>query len=339
MILHPFVPALLAVDLAAVVLVLTAAPGAARVAAGWRPGDPGPDQLALERTAEGVSLRMRWAAALVLLGGLGLATAISGVLPPLVPGAMCGTGVVQATGGAAGRALGLRLLALLILAGWRAVDRLDRTGPTAPLTPTAVRLALLATPVVVLAALGTGDALLRLDVQTPVDCCAAVFDAVRSGAPDRGVDVSDGVLLAAAGVLGGLTLLSAVTTLRRPRRRIATILPGLAIPAVPLAAWALVRVLAAYHYGVLNHHCPWCLFLVNHRAVGYPLFASLLLTALEAVALTTAVAVLRQQPRLSAAATAAVRRSAVLILASTAVFWLLAAGPALAWRLRYGVWM
>ncbi len=96
---------------------------------------------------------------------------------------------------------------------------------------------------------------------------------------------------------------------------------------------------AAYHYEVLQHRCPWCLFLPEHGRVGYLLFAALLAAALEGpVALFSAKAGL-SHPQLSSEAQRRCRTAAVRVLAANAVFFGLAVFPAILWRLRYGVWM
>ena len=111
------------------------------------------------------------------------------------------------------------------------------------------------------------------------------------------------------------------------------------LPWVAVAGVALVRVLAAYHYEVLDHHCPWCLFLPEHGGAGFLLYGSLLVVALEGpVAWLTACLAHRYPDTADAAgerAVSACRR----VLTATAVFALGAGLPALLWRLRHGVWM
>jgi len=339
MLIHPLTLALSAADLAAVVLLALAAWHAAAVAAGWRPGAADAAQLRLERRAEASAVLARWGAALVLLAGLMLVLAVAGALPAVVPGAMCGTGVVQATGGAAGKALALRLLALLLLALWRAGDRLDHTAARSPLAQDTARLLLLAAPVAAVAALATGRALASLDVHTPVDCCAAVFDtAVSTREATTTWGLSDAALLWLAGA-GAVLLAAAAVGARRGRRAAAVAGALLALVWTPLAATALVRVLAAYHYGVLHHHCPWCLLLARHRLVGYPLFGSLLVVLLEAVAAALVLHWGRREGVPSGAAAALARAGAGRLLLALLVFALLCAAPPLWWRWTHGVWL
>ena len=338
---HPLILAVAAADAAVVVLLLMAAFTAARVVTGWRRGEPTREQLRLERRAESASVQGRWAFGIFVLGSLTYVVAVAEVLPAIVPGAMCGTGVVQATNGLADRALGLRLLALLLLGAWRLHDGLDRADPTSPLVPTTARLMLLAVPVAVVAALDTFGSMASLDAQTPVDCCSVVFDQVRSVAEaTTTAGLSDTTLTNTTIVLGTLLAALAVWIVATPGRslRLATAILGLtALVGVPVAAVALVRVFSAYHYGVLHHHCPWCLLLPEHRLVGFPLFGALLIVLLDGVGAHLAARIAGTEPTLADAGPRRARTAARRVLLAVLVFSALTGGPALLWHLRYGV--
>ncbi|MBM4059732.1 MAG: hypothetical protein FJ265_01350 [Planctomycetes bacterium] len=341
MIPHPLALAVLGCDLAALLLLLFAGWIAARIAAGWQPGAATQAQLRLERQAEVARLAGHAAALLVLLGTLVLVVLVASVLPALVPGAMCGTGVLQATAGRGERALALRLLALSLLGAFRLFARLDDHAVRSPLLPTVARLLLLAVPVAVLAGLDTARALAALDVHRPVDCCALVYGQLRAEpAAPASPAVAPWVVasLAAAGAL----LLAALAVLGRSGVRSPLRTGLLALAALgfaPIAALALVRVWAAYHYGVLQHHCPWCLFLGRHGLAGYPLFLAILLVLGEGPAAWLAQQVGRRHPELAAPAAARARRAAWGALAGLALYTALAFGPALLWRWRHCVWL
>jgi hypothetical protein len=342
-VLHPLILAVVAVDLCALVLVASAAAISLRVVLRWRPGTASRGQLQLERRSEVASMLGRFAWWLAAAGSLLLVAAIAGVLPDLVPGAMCGTGVVNASDGAATRALVTRGLALAGLSTWHLLDRLDRSAPEAPLRPTVARVMLLATPLLVLALRDTWALFASLDPYRVVSCCAVVYDAA---APDGGLLGLDGLSLGSLGFASAGALLLVVAGLALRRRPslagVGALARGLALVTllwVPLTTLVLVRILAPYHYEVLHHHCPWCLFLGEHGMVGYPLFAALLVVALEVPAAALAGAVARSRPDVAAAATARVRQAGLRLVVAVVVFAALAGGPALLWRLRFGVWM
>lgn len=338
MTLHPILVALALTDLIAALLVAAAAVTAVRVVLGWDPGSAARRQLELERRAEAASLRARAGLGFFLLGSALLVVAVTAVLPDLVPGAMCGTGVLQATGPLGPRALALRGLALAALAGWHLLDRLDRSHPRAPLTTGAARALLLATPILLLAVADTGRAFLTLGGQPPVDCCAVVYDAVRTGTEASARGEVPWVALMTFGA-PPLLLLALLSGSRSPGKVTAALLAALALAWVPAAAMALVRELAAYHYGVLAHDCPFCLFAARHYLVGYPLFGALVVVALEGPAVWLARAVGDRAPELREAAAARSRRAALTAAGAAALFLALAWLPALVWRFRHGVWI
>ena len=342
MITHPAVLAVLTADGITLLILALAGWTALRIALHWSPGAADRDQLALEADAEAAAVAGRLA-----LGLAGVATglfvvAVTAVLPGLVPGAMCGTGVFQGMSGLGGRAMAFRGIGLGLLFLWGVVEGLNRRHPEGPLTRTAARLLLLALPVVTLGAVETARAVFALDLHQPVSCCAVVYDQIRS--PDAArttAGLPDRFWVGACLVLGAATLTGAARLIRcRTPDRCPAIATTVATTAfLPAAAIALVRVLSAYHYGVLHHHCPWCLFLPDHRLVGYPLFGALALVAVEGIAAAAAVKVGRRVPDLAPAATVRLRKSGRRILAGWTVFALLALLPPVVWRIRYGVWM
>ena len=117
------------------------------------------------------------------------------------------------------------------------------------------------------------------------------------------------------------------------------ITPLLCLLWLPVAAMTLVNVLSAYHYEVLNHHCPWCLFLPEHRMAGYPLYGSLWLIGLEGLTLLLLPQVVNKFEQVSRHAQKRCLRAARRIAIAEIIFLGFALAPALIWRLRFGVWM
>jgi hypothetical protein len=338
MIWHPLLVAIVALHLLGLALLAGASVTGVRLLIGWNPGSASVAQLRLERSSETASLLGRASLMLFLCAALALVAAVAGALPILVPGAMCGTGVLQAMGGEGGKAFALQFAALLVMAVWSALDKLDRARPDAPLATACARMILLSLSAQGAASMEVLDAIFSLDPHRPVDCCSIIYG--RSVAPQTGTPWFDGTLvLVLAGTLGSVILLLAPLVRRRPGATAAYSLSATALAFVPTAALALVRVLAAYHYQVLSHRCPWCLFLPEHGFAGYPLFGALALVAFEATAMATAQGVAQSLPALEGAARHRVRLAALRITLATTAFVLIATWPALTWRLRFGLWM
>jgi hypothetical protein len=337
---HPLLQAVAVCDGLSAALILYAAWFAVQTLTIWDPASSDRFQLRLERRIETAEIGARFGLAFFSLASALMVIGICHLLPAVVPGAMCGTGVVQGSDGLLNKALLFRFVAVLVGYLWAALVRLDRFRPDSPLMLLNARFLLLAAALVAAAAVVTAEAAMALDLQQPVDCCAVVYDRLRRGpavfAPSRPrllwiFAVSSLAMLASAGW----------TAAAGPSRRVraaAAMCAALAV-WVPAAMLALAECFAAYYYQVLQHRCLWCLFLPEHHLAGYPLFAALLTAALEGPVAWAAARVGRSHPQLAAAAQRRCRSAAVRVLLAGGVFCGLAALPAVFWRLRFGVWM
>ncbi len=342
MIRHPLLLAVFVADLVAFLLVLGASVTAFRIALNWRPEDPSEAQLRLERRAETAALAVGWATGLTLFATAALVYALTNLLPDVVPGAMCGTGVLQSMQGAGPRMLIYRLLAVALLWLWWRVAQVNRGLPEGPQVALGARLVLLALPLMGLALHASWQVALAMDLQQAVDCCAVIYDHFRS--PDearRTLGAGRAFWLpvfAAASIAAVSTAWAAWRHPRRPGRH--WLLAALVLVWLPVAAIALTRFLSAYHYGVLHHHCPWCLFLPVHHLVGFPLWGAWLLAALETPpVLVLSLIAARGASAVTPAAASRAGRAARNILLALVVFIALAVGPALWWRLTFGMWL
>ena len=336
---HPLLLAMLVVEAAGCLLICLSGAGAVRILSGWAKETASEQQLRLERLAETVAMMTRAGLLLAAAALLLFVIAVSVVLPRIVPGAMCGTGVMQGMGPAGPRVLYSQgaLLGLLLI--WRLLARLDGTRPISVLTPVMSRLLILAAPVSLVAAVHLLSAVRALDIHTPVDCCATVYSAAALAvSPVR--HASAAALVAGTAFLSGVLVFAAAAIIRRPLRRRAALLAAPASLGFAVTGWlALLIAFSPYHYGVLAHYCSWCLFVAEHRFVGWPLFAALGAVPAEGAAILIASAVGRRYETLAKAAEKRVQHGARGLLAALAVFLLLTFGAALLWRLRFGVWM
>jgi hypothetical protein len=341
--LEPTLLAVLATDFIVILLILSASLTAYGVVLHWKPESADRTQLNLEIASETSSIKVRAGTIAFFFATIVLIVAIANVLPKIVPGAMCGTGVIQATDDMGNRALAFRFLAVFMLFFRCDLEKIDRTIPGSLLVQTNARFLLMAFPVVFLSMTATFQAVSSLNVQQPVDCCAAVYDAVRSSA-----DISvAGNIPNAYWVISFLTGVAFLLVLGL--RMWATSVPRSIQETVLLAvigfvwgviAWiTLMEVLSAYHYQVLNHHCPWCLFLFEHRLVGYPLFGALGLTAFEGTIALAATCIGNKYPGLQFATLARIKKAGFRIVFAVLLFLMISGFPAVLWRLKYGVWI
>jgi hypothetical protein len=345
MIWHPLQLTALAAQIVGLILLTAAAVRAFRIVIGWNPASTDRTQISLEIAAEAAVLLARWALAIYLFAVLMLILGIANLFAALIPGAMCGTGVLQAMGRAGTGALVVNAFLLGLLLFWHTVEKLGRQRPDYPLARLVARLLLLALPVAVVAISQSISAALAVDTHRPVDCCAAVYDQYRtlraaqsiSGLPDvfwLAIWIGLSLVVCALGFKVRLT--PTASSQQRWNGALATIVSAW----IPVAAVTLTNILAAYHYGVLQHRCPWCLFLPQHRAVGYPLFGALAVIGFEGLtAFLLPAAVARTAPILLPAAYERCRAAAGRVLIALALFVLLTALPPLFWQVRHGVWI
>jgi len=343
MIRHPLLLSVISIDVVSLLLDAVAAVSALQIVTRGSPESAANGRIALGGEAGTASILGRAGLALLAFSTVLLIFGIAGVLPKIVPGAMCGQGVLQATNGAMGRALALRGLALGVLAVWHLLDRLNRSRPNSPLATQAARTLLLAIPLIVLAVYDTFQATLRLDVSRPVDCCTVVYDKVRNVDPvGSSWSIPDAYWIGGL-LLGGIAIIFLGLRLWRSSRPMGTRATGLVsvvtVLWVPVAVTALLRSFAAYHYRFPRHPCSWCLFLPENKLVGYMLFGCLIVAAAEACAAFICSTVAAKSPALESAARRRYRTAGLRVALAAVLFLALVGIPAIVWRLRLGFWI
>jgi hypothetical protein len=340
MIWHPLVWAFWVAAATGGLLYATGAAKSVDVLLKWTPAHADADQLRREHHAEAAALLGRWTlGCLTAAAALGL-TGIAVVWHRMVPGAMCGTGVLQALGTNGSRAIIFWGLALTILYGWRVLDSLDSQRPQGVLTQTAARVMISAAPFFVLAVFFSWQALMRVDNVPPVSCCAVVYDRILNDSSDfTAMQTLVPICLWGSLAAGAALLVLAVRGIRIPDQT-----PG-AIPPLIAIAWgigatvAVKQVWSAYYYQVLSHPCPWCLFLPDYHGAGFFIFGCATVIILESIAFWLADRTRRRHPVLAVPAAKRIRRSAWCVAIAMVGFTILTVGPAFAWRLRSGVWL
>lgn len=340
MIWHPLTWAFWAATITGALLYGAGALGAMDVALNWAPANADIDQLRREQRAETTALLGHWSlGCLAAAAGLGV-VGIALVWQHVVPGAMCGTGVLQAMGTHGGRAMVFWSAALMTLYAWRVLERLDSHHPQGVMTPACARVMIAALPLLALALYYSWQALMRVDSADPVSCCAAVYDQVLDGPSTSAAWRWLTPLFVHAGWAGGATLLAlALLRIRIPQSGSGALLTGIAFFWSVAATVAVKQVWSAYYYQVLSHPCPWCLFLPDHGGAGFFIFGCMAVALAESIALGLADRTRRRFPLLAEPALRRIRVAAWRIALALLGFTLLTTGPAIAWRLHTGVWL
>lgn len=343
MIWHPLLLTTFIVQALGLLLLSGAALTAFRVIIDWQPASANRHQLALEIKAETAVLQTRWALGLYIFSELLLIVGISNVYPEVIPGAMCGTGVMQTMKQAGSGSLILNGILLAVLLYWHEFENLNRRQPDGPLTVLSARLILLALPVGILAFGWTALAALEVNVHQPVDCCAVVYDQFRTYAEAQQISgLPDRYWLGAWAALSLLLFVSAAGCRRVGRDSALKWTALLALGSVlwaPVATVTLINILSAYHYGVLQHQCPWCLFLWQHGAVGFFLFGAIGVIVFEGLGAFLLPVATAKTPAIFPSALERSRTAARHIIFALAVFLTASVLPPVIWQLRFGVWL
>lgn len=306
----------------------------------WTPAQADVEQLRRERHAETAVLMGHWAlgclTAAAMLGLVGIAV----VWHRMVPGAMCGTGVLQAMGTDGSRAMIFWGITLIILYVWRSHDRLERCNPEGRLTQAGARLMISAAPFFVLAVFFSWQALMRIENVPPVSCCAAVYDQVLNDPPGSAAMKRFAAISLWGSLAGSAALLVlAGLNIRFPDRRSGALGCLIAFLWAIGATVSIKQIWSSYYYQVLSHPCPWCLFLPDYYGAGFFIFGCMAVVVLESVVLWLVDRTRGRHPALADPAGKRIRRSAWRIAMALVGFTILTVGPAIAWRLRTGVWL
>ena len=339
---HPLLLAVISAQTVGLLLVLAAGLTSIRTAVHWQPAVADRRQLALEADAETASILGRAAFWLFLFAAVLLIFGIANVFHEDIPGAMCGTGVCQAMAGRSTALLLFNGILLAVMRLWYEMDKLNRRQATIPLTNFIGRFFLIAPPVAVLTLGQTIETFAGIRPQRAVDCCAVVYDQFPTLLQAKSIfGIADAWWVAAFSILSivvlGLAVFTNTATAKNQKRRFT--LGLLCLLWIPVAALTLVNHLSAYHYEVLHHHCPWCLFLPEHRLVGYLLYGAMGLIGMEGLTILMLPRLVSENPQAHGHALERCLRAARRLKISTALFLIFALAPAIIWRLRFGVWL
>jgi hypothetical protein len=188
-------------------------------------------------------------------------------LSDLIPGAMCGAGVIKAN--AYGNPLLTLKIIILFLSGlWLSMNSVDLKEKNYPY------LTLKSWFFIVIFLFLSAEFILdilyftHIETSNPVTCCSVIFGQVggANGLP-FGLDISK--LLMLFYLLFALTVLSIVS-----QRLLLSIIASLLFGAV--AYYAVVYFFGTYIYQLPTHQCPFCMLQDHYYYVGYLVWGLLL---------------------------------------------------------------
>lgn len=268
MVLSPPILALLCGSVLACALTLVATGAGLAAAIGWNPEDWSTRQLARERR----TLLAETAVGFVLawqMVSLALFVVTVERLHPLIPGAMCAAGTLNASRFGY-PALALAVAAFLLSGLWLLVHR---ASPAAASTGLVRAKNLSLVPLSALLVTATGIQLRYFTDLSPAvitSCCATVFAEGAEGLGAGLASLPPGTTRWAFFGLLGLTCAAGGWSLRR--RCSPALFSVLSILLGGLAVAAVIAWVAPAFYELPTHHCPFCLLAADHGRVGYVLY-------------------------------------------------------------------
>jgi len=187
-------------------------------------------------------------------------------LAVLVPGAMCGAGVISANDYGMNLLL-VKLLLLFFLLLWMALNRYDLEAKQYPVFRQKLWLFVL----IFLLVLGESGLDLayfsHIDLKAPVSCCSALFGQLEGANPlPFGLDIPRLLIL--------FYLLYAVQAVSLwLGQRWIVILSSVLF--VLVAYYAVVYFFGTYVYALPTHKCPFCMLQAEYYFVGYLIWGTL----------------------------------------------------------------
>jgi hypothetical protein len=314
-ILHPSVVALLLGSLLNALLLVSAGIFAGQLLQHWDIASGSEEQLVLERRTYLVSTLVAVSFALQL-GSLFFFISVVDSLSPLLVGAMCSAGVLNANPYGYPAIL-LKLVNFMLAGGWLVINYLDNKGFDYPLIRLKYLLLLVITPSFLVETTLVWLFFINLKVNVITSCCGSLFSEHGSRLAAGMVGLPPLPSLIALFAVLAATVASGFLFLKAGRG--AWLCAGLAVLSVPVGMTAIISCISPYIYELPTHHCPFCILKREYGYVGYLLTGTLLAGGLAGVGVGVTAACQRV-PSLRRFLPLVQRRLTITIIICSAVF-------------------
>ena len=187
----------------------------------------------------------------------------------ILPGAMCGAGVVNATEYGT-YLLVLKVLNLYLFAYWLSLNAEDMDSEKQPYMKLKFQIFILIYLLLISEIVLESMMFFSIDIKDVVDCCGAIFSNAKSTYMADILSTSPIILLSA--FYGIYTILYLTYYLQRRRMFALLNLLFLLISLI-----TLISFFGTYIYEMPTHHCPFCFLQREYSYVGYFLYIFLFL--------------------------------------------------------------
>ena len=278
MLLQPPVLALLLMSSLQLLIAVAVVPFSVSIVRHWNLDDASERQILLERRTRLVSTLVGFVMVLQILS-LPVFVFTADRLAAQLSGAMCAVGTLNASVYGF-PALAVQIAAFFAAVAWLAIDAMDTSVPTYPLTRPKYGAALGLAPVLAAAAVLQWAFFAALEPDVITSCCARVFTSGTgtlagslSALPSRAAMI---VFFASLAAVAGLSYYVSAGP-RGPGS--AALAGGAGLVAFPAAISGIVSFVAPAVYDDVLHHCPFCILKAEYSHQGYLLYVPLFVAA------------------------------------------------------------
>lgn len=182
----------------------------------------------------------------------------------ILPGAMCGAGVVNAT--KYGTALlVLKIINLYLFAFWIVLNKEDMQSETQKYLKAKFFIFLIAFVLLALEIFLQDLMFYSIDVKSVVDCCGAIYSTTDGTYMAKLLNASPTLLLS---LFYGIFILMALSYIMKNKYTFSL----LNILFIIISLISLIAFFGTYIYELPTHHCPFCMLQKDYHYVGYLLY-------------------------------------------------------------------
>jgi len=185
----------------------------------------------------------------------------------ILPGAMCGAGVVNSNEYAT-VLLFLKLINLYLFAYWIVLDKLDMQDEQQRYLKQKFTIFIALFTLLVLEIVLEYIMFSSIDVKDVVDCCGTIFSTNDNTYLSKALSLSPRILLSLFYMNFSLLVLSAIFRMRY-------IFSLLNLLFIFISLLSLVAFFGTYIYELPTHHCPFCFLQQEYSYIGYFLYGVL----------------------------------------------------------------
>ena len=195
----------------------------------------------------------------------------------ILPGAMCGAGVINATTYGVALLL-LKILNIYIFAYWIVLDRYDVSKEDQPYTKLKFYIYMLVFVLLMVEIVTEVLMFSSIDVKSVVDCCGVIFSTTDNSYISMVLGLPSYIILSLFYGVYMLVLISA-------KFRLTYMFSLFNLLFLIISLISLISFFGTYIYQLPTHHCPFCMLQSDYYFIGYILYAVLFIGTFYGMAL------------------------------------------------------